>query len=78
MEGQIQRLHSVLASLRALSGELRYLSTADAGGGGESTSQVAGAAVTQTTTEISRLHRSAPSNAENELEPPELGPVLTV
>lgn len=77
MEGQLQRLHSVLATLRALSGELRYLSAAD-GGGGESTSQLAGATVTQTTAEISKLHRSTPATAESELEPAELGPVLTV
>lgn len=78
MEGQIQRLHSVLAGLRTLSGELRYLSTADVGVGGESTSQIASAAVTQATGETSKLHRAASSTAETELEPPELLPVLTV
>jgi len=78
MEGQIQRLHSVLAGLRTLSGELRYLSTADVGVGGESTSQIASAAVTQATGETSKLHRAASSTAETEPEPPELLPVLTV
>jgi hypothetical protein len=80
MESQLQRLHSVLASLRTLSGELRYLATTD--GGGDSTTHVGatGATATYTTQagETSRLHRQTPGSSGNEFEPPELAQVLPV
>ena len=78
MESQLQRLHSVLASLRTLSAELRFLAGRD-GGGGESTNVVGttGATTTQGG-ETSKLHRQLAQTTGNDFEPPELAQIVPV
>lgn len=78
MESQLQRLHSVLASLRTLSGELRFLAGRD-GGGGESTTVVGttGATTTQGG-ETSKLNRQQAPTTGNDFEPPELAQIVPV
>ena len=79
MESQLQRLHSVLASLRTLSAELRFLAGGD-GGGGESTNVVGTTGGVSTTqgAETSKLHRQLAQTAGNDFEPPELAQIAPV
>lgn len=77
MESQLQRLHSVLASLRTLSGELRFLASRE-GGGGESTNVVGTTSATTQGAETSKLHRQQAANPGNDFEPPELAQIVPV
>jgi hypothetical protein len=78
MESQLQRLHSVLASLRTLSGELRFLVFRDGGGGESTTFTGTTAAITTQAGETTKLSRQQLPTTGNDFEPPELAQIVPV